>query len=169
MPSVIINKPVSIFNKSIVHSIPESIRNKYGSGLSFPAVCFGANWGVSVGEDKIKAAMFVVLATPIGTRFMQPDFGSMVPYLVFEPYGPVLKRDLDFYTKEALIRWEPRILVKNVTIDDSLLNNNEISMNINYSIKGINSLNQFSIPISLQSGFRFTPNSNFTLSGKKVL
>jgi phage baseplate assembly protein W len=99
---------------------------------------------------------------------MQPDFGSMLPYLIFEPYTHTLKEDLAFYTKEALIKWEPRILIKSVMIDDSGIDNNSISIVLEYSIKGINSLNRFTIPISLQSDMKFTPAGNFNVSGKGV-
>lgn len=167
LTSIVTHQP-SLFRKVPATYIPDSIANKYGVGLSMPLECFNKGWRVASGESKIRASIYVIIMTPLGTRISQPDFGSMVPYLVFNPYGAVLKSDLEFHTRAALTRWEPRIIVQSFSIDESSLDADSIGLTLEYLIKGVDKTSRYTIPVSLTNPSGYTPPGNFTVAGNKV-
>jgi hypothetical protein len=86
--------------------------------------------------ERISDAIHLILATRIGERLFNPEFGSRLPELVFEPNDAILKRLLVFYTSDALKRWEKRIEILNVAIIENLNNDgNTIGVHIQYRIR----------------------------------
>lgn len=56
-----------------------------------------------------------ILTTPIGSRLMRRDYGSLLPELIDQPLnGPTALRAYAA-TVVALMKWEPRIRVQQVT------------------------------------------------------
>lgn len=88
--------------------------NMIGRGWLFPPR-IGAQ-GVMLTDDhnEIDQAIRIILLTPIGQRVMRPDFGSRLHELVFEPNNSHTAAQAQRYVEEALGRWEPRIIVKEV-------------------------------------------------------
>lgn len=50
-----------------------------------------------------------ILSTPLGTRVMREDYGSLVPELIDQPQTPALDLKLAAAAFMAIVRWEPRI------------------------------------------------------------
>ena len=50
-----------------------------------------------------------ILSTPIGTRVMREDYGSLVPELIDHPQTRALDLKLMSAAFMAIVRWEPRI------------------------------------------------------------
>ena len=50
---------------------------------------------------------------------MQPNFGSRIHDLVFEPNDTVLHGLIRYYVIDAIKKWEKRVIVADVTIDTS--------------------------------------------------
>lgn len=50
-----------------------------------------------------------ILSTPIGTRVMREDYGSLVPELIDHPQTPALDLKLMSAAFMAIVRWESRI------------------------------------------------------------
>ena len=170
MTSTLIVRPPSVFQRQLATYIPEALASKYGSGLALPAACLGKEWVVDTGEAKIQASIFVIMSTAIGSRIDRPDFGSMLPYLTFEPYGETLRSELVFYTRDALIKWEPRIVVSDVFIGDADMDQNTVTLTVVYAIKGVDRLSRYAIPMQLHNpGGSFTPPGSFTVSGQRVI
>jgi len=67
------------------------------------------------GVEHLRQSIADILATPVGTRVMRRDYGSMLYRLVDAPLNPALLVQLYAATAEALARWEPRIAVQSVT------------------------------------------------------
>ena len=69
-------------------------------------------------RDHLRQSIETILNTRIGTRVMRPEFGSELPELVAAPMNP--ETDLRIYaaTIDALTRWEPRLLMQNVQIEE---------------------------------------------------
>jgi phage baseplate assembly protein W len=63
------------------------------------------------GEAKIRQNVRLILGTRLGERPMLRDFGTRLPALVHDPNDEVLVDIAQNHTREALLRWEPRILV----------------------------------------------------------
>jgi phage baseplate assembly protein W len=80
-----------------------------------PAVPFriGADGRVAMlsGTDKVRQNLRVVLATRLGERLMQRDFGTRLASLVHDPNDEALAALVTSEAREALLRWEPRLLV----------------------------------------------------------
>jgi len=70
-----------------------------------------------------QSSMIMILGTAPGERLMLPEFGSNLPFLVFEPNDELLVREVQEETATALQRWDPNIVVVGVAPenqDDSL-------------------------------------------------
>ena len=76
----------------------------------------------------------VVMTTPDGRRFNQPDFGSLLPLMLFEQYTYSLEGELRQATEAALKAWVPQIFVEKVSID--MPQSNFVLIIIQYVIKG---------------------------------
>jgi phage baseplate assembly protein W len=50
-----------------------------------------------------------ILSTPLGTRVMREDYGSLIPELLDHPQTPALDLKLMAAAFMAIVRWEPRI------------------------------------------------------------
>ena len=59
-----------------------------------------AHLGQSIGD---------ILMTPLGSRVMRRDYGSLLPDLIDQPFNDVTRLRLYGATALALMRWEPRI------------------------------------------------------------
>ena len=70
-----------------------------------------------------KSSVINILGTMPGERVMEPEFGSSLPLLVFEPNDEILQQAIIEETKGALHRWDPFIEVIGVApeiSDDSV-------------------------------------------------
>lgn len=70
------------------------------------------------GFDHLRQSIQDILSTPIGTRVHRRDYGSRIPRLVDRPINQSLVADLVAATAEALDRWEPRLRLEQVKIDN---------------------------------------------------
>lgn len=64
----------------------------------------------------LRQSIATILTTPIGTRVMRRDFGSMLFELVDSPTNGVGTLRLIAATADALERWEPRFALASVTV-----------------------------------------------------
>lgn len=76
----------------------------------------------------LRQSIVVILTTPIGSRVMRRDFGSMLPYLVDKPVTLRFRTDLFHATAEALARWEPRVKVRKVAM--KLLSDSKVRIDL---------------------------------------
>jgi len=86
-----------------------------GQGWKFPVRVNGRgglSW--SAGDDSLREAIWLILATPLRSRIMQPDFGCGVHDYLFAPNSANTRAQIDGEVKRALIRWEPRVDVLRV-------------------------------------------------------
>lgn len=66
-----------------------------------------AHLGQSIGD---------ILSTPIGSRVMRRDYGSMLPDLIDQPANALTRQLVFAATAVAIARWEPRLLLKKVAV-----------------------------------------------------
>lgn len=71
-------------------------------------------------DEHLRQSIRDILTTPLGTRLMRRDYGSLLPFLIDSPANDATKLRLMAATATALIRWEPRIKVSKVSL--SLIN-----------------------------------------------
>jgi phage baseplate assembly protein W len=123
-----------------------------GTGWKFP-IRVNAKGGLSWsnGADRVRDAVWIVLATASGERVMRPTFGAGVENYVFEPNSNVSRTRLASAIREGLTRWEPRISLVNIEVsqgdEPSLVN-----VSINYTIRSTNELFNLVFPFYVQEG-----------------
>ena len=61
------------------------------------------------GADHLSQSIADILTTPIGSRVMRRDYGSLLPELIDAPFNGVHRLMLFGAIATALMRWEPRI------------------------------------------------------------
>ncbi len=109
-----------------------------GRGIRFPFRFSDRTGGTeeSSEHDRIRECILQILETRPGERFMRPEFGSQVKDLVFEQNDAVLKGLLCFRITDAIKRWEKRVVVTNVSFDDSpdVADSNRLLVRIAYRV-----------------------------------
>lgn len=113
-----------------------------GKGLRFPFAFARRSGGAqistvtSMDHAHIHESILQILGTRPGERFMNPEFGSRLKDLVFEPNDSVLNGLIRHYVIDAIERWEKRIYVTDVTFDDSpeTVDSNAIPVRISYRV-----------------------------------
>ena len=55
-----------------------------------------------------------ILTTPIGSRVMRRDYGSLIPELIDQPMNAATRLRLMSASVSALVRWEPRLRISSV-------------------------------------------------------
>jgi phage baseplate assembly protein W len=68
--------------------------------------------------EHLKQSIIDILTTPIGSRVMRRDYGSNLFYLVDRPVNREFLQLIYAAVAEALERWEPRLNLKKVTVDE---------------------------------------------------
>lgn len=113
-----------------------------GKGLRFPFAFQKRSGGAQVStitsmdHAHIHESILQILGTRPGERFMNPEFGSHVRDLVFEPNDAVLRGLLRHYLIDAIERWEKRVVVTDVSFDESpeAVDSNTLYIRISYRV-----------------------------------
>lgn len=151
-----------------MENISNKLARQLGRGLSIPLqLRDGATWNMKGGLEKIRQNIYTVLLTPAGRRILQPDFGSLLLQLVFEPWTDQLQRELVRETKKALEAWVPQIQIQSVEIDLSSIDSNTVVIMLEYTVKGALLNDTLTIPLKRDDSQVFKPDY-FTISGQPV-
>lgn len=108
-----------------------------GTGIAYP-ISFSINGQVElltlvVGSPLINQSIHTILATRIGERYNNVEFGSRIMELVFEPHDSVTKDLAFYYTSTALQRWEKRIIITGITFVEDITNDAFLGIWIGYT------------------------------------
>ncbi len=108
-----------------------------GTGWSFPPSFSTGGVRMSADEADIVDSLKILFGTTAGERFLQPKYGLDMHELLFEPMSTTLRTLLVDRTRTAILVYEPRIKVVNLSID----NPNEGTLNIllEYEVRATNS------------------------------
>jgi len=66
------------------------------------------------GPDHLRQSVADILTTPVGSRVMRRDYGSLIPELIDQPLTQANVLRLYAATAIALANWEPRIALTEV-------------------------------------------------------
>lgn len=72
------------------------------------------------GDAHIAQSLADILSTPLGTRPMRRDYGSLVAELLDRPLNRATRLLVTMAIVMALARWEPRIAVRKVELSGQL-------------------------------------------------
>jgi phage baseplate assembly protein W len=123
-----------------------------GQGWAFPIkpnAKGGLSW--SSGPDRIEDAIWIVLGTSLGERIMRPNFGAGANDYVFQPNSAVMRTRLASDIREALTKWEPRIDLVAVAVNEGS-EPNQVLASIDYKIRTTNEIFNLVYPLYLQEG-----------------
>lgn len=104
------------------------------------------------GMNHIIQSVDDILTTPIGTRICRRSYGSLIPYLLDQPFNSTTAIRVYAATAQALANWEPRLSIQSVNMirDDT----GAVSLSIRSTVKSSagNSLSSFTIPLNQKAG-----------------
>jgi phage baseplate assembly protein W len=125
----------------------------YGRGWSFP-VRPGDDGRLALvgGEKKIRQSIWLILGTAPGERQMRPVFGCGIHDLVFHPITAALRGLIREHVLEALGRWEPRIEVVDVRVEQPLERLNQLNILIDYRVLTHNAVYNLVYPFFINEG-----------------
>lgn len=110
-----------------------------GVGWTFP-VQTDATGGIAMSsrEREIEEAIRLILGTALGERPMRPEFGCRVHEYVFAPASASIAGRMSAEVRESLMRWEPRIDVRDVTVRLDQDDPTVVYIDVSYSIRATN-------------------------------
>ncbi|WP_300067704.1 GPW/gp25 family protein [uncultured Ruegeria sp.] len=68
------------------------------------------------GIDHLRQSLRDILTTPIGSRVMRREYGSRLFDLIDAPFSSSVKLDIIAATAQAIMTWEPRVVVESVSL-----------------------------------------------------
>jgi phage baseplate assembly protein W len=115
-----------------------------GVGWQFPVAHTGdGQVAMAAYEESIRQAIWLILGTAPGERVMRPDFGCGLHELVFAPNSGATTGQAASSVREALIRWEPRIDLQEVSVETDPSNPALLQILIAYQVRTTN--NRFNL------------------------
>ena len=107
-----------------------------GTGLSFP-LGVDRRGGLALARDEadVDQAIALILGTAPGERPMRPEFGCGVHDLVFAPVDARTAARVEQEVRASLVRWEPRIEVRDVHARIDEADPSALQVSIGYTIK----------------------------------
>lgn len=103
-------------------------------------------------EESIEQGIRIILETAKGERVMRPDFGCGIHDLVFAVNDSGTRGLAEFEVREALLLWEPRIEVLNVTVSAGGDAGEQMIIAIDYRIRATDHRSNLVYPFYLERG-----------------
>ncbi len=91
----------------------------FGKSISFPPrLDSDGRVAWSLGPQNVREAMQVILKTMFNERIMMPEFGCDLQNYLFEPNTVATRRLIEESVRQALGRWEPRIALMSIVVEE---------------------------------------------------
>lgn len=124
-----------------------------GRGLAFPVEVDDAGLlPQATAESKVQQSLLLILGTARGERVMNPEFGSRLHELLFEPNHAGTRGRVVRLVTEAVIQWEPRIELMRVDVTTDTTMPSKLLVDIEYRIRATNSRFNLVYPFYLREG-----------------
>jgi len=88
------------------------------------------------GLEHMRQSVGKILNTRIGTRVLRRDFGSDVPNLLDRPIDGELRAGIYIATVEALSKWEPRLVIREIALTSADIGRVEMRITATYVPNG---------------------------------
>lgn len=115
-----------------------------GTALKDPVKLINGAASIASGLTVIQQSITRILSTPVGSVFFNPDYGSRLHELLFEPNDEVVKNLLTTFVKEAVEKWERRVQFVSVSFRDA--DSNMIECEVVCKVLVTNEVNTFVYP-----------------------
>jgi len=119
--------------------------NDYAIGISLPIqitnTAFEQTFQTS---EQVKSNIKNLLLTKRGERILQPEFGSGLQELLFEPNVDDFEGRIEDTINESLEQWLPYVTAEEIVVDssDTLRDNNRINVSVKFRIGDNTDLNE---------------------------
>jgi phage baseplate assembly protein W len=121
-----------------------------GTGLRFPLqVTPQGRIALSSADRRVEESIYLILGTKVGERVMMPDFGCAIHDLVFAPNNASTRTRAIDAVRRALVLFEPRIDVLQVSADTAPAEPNVLLLRIDYRLRSSNAINNLVYPFFL--------------------
>lgn len=123
-----------------------------GVGWAFPpAPAPTGDVAMAAYDEDVRQAVLIILKTTPGERVMRPQFGAGLADLVFEPITTSLLALIKHRVETALIQWEPRIDIDEVTVTPSP-SLGRVDIDIRYEVRQTSTFYNLVYPFYLSEG-----------------
>ena len=89
--------------------------------IDMPSKLYNKKSGIAKpvkGTEAVKNSIHNIIATPIGSIPGHPEFGSRVNKYIFELIDPAIKEMIKAEISYSLKRWEPRVDIISIEVND---------------------------------------------------
>src|SRR3954451_11768243 len=97
-------------------------------------------------EEDIRQSIRIILETAPGERVMRPDFGCGIHELVFEAVDSKTLQRIRSEVEEALRRYEARVDVLGVTVDENATSEGVLWVELEYRVRKTNQIGNLVFP-----------------------
>ena len=118
-----------------------------GSAIAFP-LQVDRRGGIALARDEtdIEQAIELILATAPGERPMRPEFGCGVHDFVFDSIDASTVGRMELAIRDALDRWEPRVVVETVEFNLDEVADGRLIIDIGYHVRATNNMRNLVYP-----------------------
>jgi len=133
--------------------MPTETRDFLGVGWKFPLqVTAAGRIAQARYEQRIEESIYLILSTAKGERVMLPNFGCGIHELVFAPNNALTRALVIQNVREALVNFERRIDVLDVTAESATGEPNLLLIRVSYRIRANNALGNLVYPFYISEG-----------------
>jgi len=110
-------------------------------------------------EEDIKESLTILLSTKKGERVMLPEYGCDLHHMVFESIDNNLISEMSGIIENAILYFEPRIILHQVDIQTVRQFDGILDINIDYTIRKVNKRSNMVYPFYIIEGsdVRYAP------------
>lgn len=133
-----------------------NINNKtyLGTGWSFPPSFDRQRKAVEMVSDvvDIQQSLIILLTTQLGERVMNHEYGAGMEAMLFEPLDTNMKTYMIELVRNAVLRFEPRIDLDEVEMEDAGEYAGRIDITVNFTVRSTNSRSNVVFPYYKNEG-----------------
>lgn len=89
-------------------------------------------------DEHLRQSIYDILTTPIGSRLIRREYGSLLPFLLDEPVNPATKLKIMSAIATSIVQYEPRVKISQVTLAmnaDATNTTGNVGLDINLDLK----------------------------------
>ncbi|WP_333881234.1 GPW/gp25 family protein [Atlantibacter hermannii] len=96
--------------------------------------------------EHISQSVGDILRTPVGSRVMRRDYGSLLSAMIDQPQSPALELQIRVACYMAILKWEPRITLTSITTERQF--DGKMIVNLTGQLKDTGESLSLTLPVS---------------------
>ena len=134
-------------------TLPIENREFLGVGWRFPLqVTPDGRIATARYEQRVEESILLILSTAPGERPMLPDFGCGIHDMLFAPNDSRTIALILHLVRQALTKYEPRIDLIDVHVENTADTPNLLLIRINYRVRATNAIGNLVYPFYIREG-----------------